>query len=80
MAMSLDDLRALVDGEGLRYFIDPAKPRLLLSMSGLAGGFRCVISLQLDNSFLQLRTVEWLRCLSDHPHLAAVLGAAAAIN
>jgi hypothetical protein len=80
MAMTLDELRKLVDGEGLRYFIDPGRPALLLGMAGLAGGFRCVIMLQVDNTFLQIRTVEWLKCSANHAHVDAVLRVVAGIN
>ena len=80
MAITLEDLKRLLDGEGLRYFIDPSRPLLMLGFAGAFGRFQFVISLENDGEFVQLRTVGYLHCLPDHPQIDKVLRAIADAN
>ena len=73
MAMDMDSLKRLLDGEGLKYFVDPSRPALLLGFRGLLGRYQFVIRLEQEGAFLQLRTIHLTRCPADHPHLQEVL-------
>lgn len=73
MAMKLEDLKKLLDKEGLRYFVAPDRPAIMLGFSGVFGHYQVVVTLELDGTFLQFRTVRYLHCPQDHPHLLAVL-------
>ncbi|HSH76075.1 MAG TPA: YbjN domain-containing protein [Longimicrobiales bacterium] len=78
--MTMDELQALVRGQDLKYFVDPDRDALLLGVRGLHASYRFVISLQVDGTFLQFRTIDYLQCGADHPHHALVLRVLAAIN
>ena len=80
MALTLDELRRLADAVDFRYFIDPKNPTLLCAAQGRAGSYQFVMSLQLDGTFLQFRTLQYQRCPDGHAHLAAVLRVLAEIN
>ncbi len=80
MAMTLDELKRLVDGCKLRYFVDPRQPALMLGMGGMCGSFQAVIHLDVDGRFLQVRTFQYLHCPPGHPNGPAVLGVLAALN
>jgi len=80
VSLTLDDLKKLVDKEGLQYFIDPKRPALLMGMSGMCGKYRVVMRLHDDGAFLQIRTTDYLTCPPNHPHLTAVLKALMQIN
>ena len=73
MALTLARLKTLCDGEGLKYFVAPDRPMVLLAFGGLNGKYQVVVPLELDGRFLQVRTLGYLRCPADNPHLAAVL-------
>jgi len=76
----MEQLRALFDKEGLRYFVDPQGPRLMFGVGGWSGSFQIMVALDLDGRFLQLRTMNYQWCRSDHANLTAVLRVIAAIN
>ena len=71
--MTFEELKKLAEGEGLKYFIDPDRPTLMMGVGGLNGNYQIVVPLELDGRFLQFRTVGYQSCPSDHPHLEAVL-------
>jgi hypothetical protein len=73
MAMKLEDLKKLLDKEGLRYFVAPDRPAILLGFSGMFGHYQVVMTLELDGTFMQFRTVRYLHCPQDHPHLLPML-------
>jgi hypothetical protein len=73
MALTIARLKTLCDGEGLKYFVAPDRPTVLLGFGGLNGKYQVVVPLELDGRFLQLRTMGYLRCPADNPHLPAVL-------
>jgi hypothetical protein len=73
MAITIENLKELVKKEGLRFLLDPERPALHLGMGGMSGRFDMVVTLQDEGRFLQLRTVTWLSCPSDHPHCALLL-------
>lgn len=73
MAMDMDTLKRLLDGEGLKYFLDPVRPAVLLGFQGLVGHYQFVILVEQEGRFLQLRTIKFAHCPVDHPHLQEVL-------
>jgi hypothetical protein len=80
MALTRAELQKLVEGEGLRYFIDPSKDALMLGCQGLNGRYQFVIVLELDGTFLQMRTIGYHRCPVGHKHLLPVLQTLGRIN
>jgi hypothetical protein len=73
VAITLDELKKLLDTEGVKYFIAPDEPLLMMNFTGLTGNYQVALHLELDGRFLQFRTIGYLRCPADHPHLEAVL-------
>ncbi len=73
MALTLDELKKLLDSIDFKYFVDPQRPVLLCSAKGLAGTYRFVMVLDVDGQFLQFRTLDYLHCPADHRNLGVVL-------
>ena len=80
MPMTMDQLQGLVRGQDLKYFVDPDRPALLLTVQGLHGIYRFVILLQDDGEFLQFRSLTYLHCTTGHRHLSEVLKVLGEIN
>jgi hypothetical protein len=80
MTMALDDLKRLLDGQGLKYFLAPDRPTAMLGMMGPSGPYQFVVKLEVDGRFLQFRTVALAYCPDGHEHLEAVLRVLAAVN
>lgn len=78
--MTLDGLKKLVEGAGLRYFLAPDRPMVMMGVEGVNGRFQLVVGLEEEGQFLQFRTIEYLWCPGDHPHLAEVLKVLGTIN
>jgi hypothetical protein len=71
--MTFDELKKLADGEGLKYFVAPDRPMLMMGFALIHGRYQILVPLELDGRFLQFRTLGYGTCPSDHPHLEAVL-------
>jgi hypothetical protein len=71
--MTFDDLKKLAEGEGLRYFVAPDRPMLLMGIGGLNGNYQIVAPLELDGRFLQFRPLGYASCPASHPNVEAVL-------
>jgi putative sensory transduction regulator len=80
MALSLDQIKKLVDGHGLRYFLDPSRGAFVFSGKGGFGMYQFLILHEQDGQFLQFRTYNYLYCPATHPHLPALLRVLADIN
>jgi hypothetical protein len=80
MALTRAELQKLVEADGLRYFIDPSKDALMLGCQGLNGRYQFVIVLELDGTFLQMRTIGYHHCPTGHKHLLPVLQALHRMN
>ena len=80
MALTMAGLRKLLDGEGLKYFLHPDQPIVLMGVGALNGSYQIGLSLQNEGEFLQLRTLGYVRCPATHEHLATVLRTLAEIN
>ncbi len=76
-ALTIDQLKKLVDARDLKYFVAPDKPMLLLAFGGLFGHYQVVMNIELDGSFLMIRTVGYDMCPKSHAHcneVAQLLG------
>lgn len=73
MTVTLDQVREVLDADGVRYYLDPRRPVVLSMFSGYFGDYQITFSVELDGRFLQLRTLAYGRCPQDHPHARAVL-------
>ena len=80
MALTIDELKQLLEHEDFRYFMDPRRPALLLGTAGLHGKYQFMIILELEGQFVQFRTMGYLHCPADHPHLTEVLKVLGAMN
>ena len=80
MALTLDDLRTLLDVMGLKYAVFPDRAALLAGFRGLNGSYQFIIHLELNGTFLQFRSLHLLHCPSDNPHVGAVLRLLAELN
>jgi hypothetical protein len=80
MALTLDELQQLLKAQSLQYFVHPERPAVMLSISGLGGSYRFVVTLEVEGTFLQFRSIEYLYCAAEHRHLGAVLRVLGEIN
>jgi len=80
MAITVDQLRALADARGLHYFLDPARPVLMMGATGMHGSYQMVMQVESQGMFLQFRTLHYMHCPPDHPHLNEVLKVLGALN
>lgn len=80
MAYTLPELRRLLEAEGLRYYLIPDREGVMLTLSGSNGRFQFLILLEEEGEFLQFRSIEYLYCPRDHPHLEATLKVLGELN
>ena len=80
MAMTIDRLKELCEGEDLKYFLAPDRPMVTMGFGGVNGRFQVVVPIELDGRFLQIRTVGYLHCPADHPHVNTVLTILGSLN
>ena len=80
MAISFAQLQDLLKKEGYRYFIAPDQSVIRFTVTGRFGQYEIAIFLQEQGVFFQFRTIGYLRCPADHPHLKGVLQTLSAIN
>jgi hypothetical protein len=81
MALTLEQLKRFFDAQGIgSYFEAPDRPAILAGFQGANGSYQVLVHLELEGTFLQFRTINWLRCPSDHPALGELLKAIADIN
>jgi hypothetical protein len=73
MALTLDRLKELVEGEDLKYFIAPDRPAVMMGFGGLHGRYQVIVKSEVDGRFLQFRTISYLSCPADHSNIDAVL-------
>jgi len=78
--MSFEQLKRLASDQGLKYFVAPDDPTLLMTFSGVFGTYQVVMKLELDGRFLQFRTVGYGLCPKSHPHCGAVLEVLGALD
>jgi hypothetical protein len=80
MALTLEELRKLLDAEGVRYFVAPDRPAVLVGVAGAFGRYQAVVGLDMNGAFLQFRTLSYANCPAAHPHVPALLRVLADIN
>ena len=80
MALSFDQLKDMMNKEGLQYFVHASEPSIMFAAGGANGSYQFVMSLAHDGQFFQLRTLNYLHCPAEHRSLPAVLQALASVN
>ncbi len=80
MTCSLSQLRELLDGEGLRYYLIPDQDGVMLTMIGSDNHYQFKILLEFAGEFLQFRSINNLHCPLGHPHLDAALQVLGELN
>ena len=73
MAITFDQLKRLVEGEGFKYFVDPGKPVIMTGASGTNGRYQFLILLEVNGEFLQFRTQNYQSCPKQNPHVSTLL-------
>lgn len=73
MSITLDRLKTLLDGQGVRYFQDPRLPVLMMNFAGRFGTYQVVMQIDLDGRFLLFRSIGYAHCPKNQPNLAVVL-------
>jgi hypothetical protein len=76
----MERLRNLVEGEGLKFFLDPNRDALMLGATGLNGRYQFLILLEVNGEFVQFRTLGYHSCPADHPNLVAFLKVMGELN
>lgn len=80
VAVTLGELRKLVDACGLRYAVLPDEKGLVLQPSEASSRPAFLIVLTLDGRMVQFRTIGYLYCPPGHPHLEQVVTLLAEFN
>jgi len=80
MAITMEQLQKLLDGENYHYLVDPKRPMVMLGVKGINGSYQCFLSIDLDGKFLQFRMIQYASCPVGHPHLPRVLQTLAELN
>ena len=80
MALNMDQLKQLLNAQGLHYYLDPQRDAAMLTAAGHFGQYQCVIALDLDGTFLQIRSVNYAHCPSENPNLVVVSKVLGEIN
>lgn len=80
MALTMEQLQKLLDGENYQYLLDPKRPAVMLGVKGINGSYQCFLSIDLDGRFLQFRLVQYANCPVGHPRLPQVLQTLAELN
>lgn len=80
MAMTMDQLKRLLDAQDLKYFLDPHRDAIMLTASGIFGNYQSVILLEDEGRILQVRSVGYLNCPAGSPNLFAVLKVLGVLN
>jgi hypothetical protein len=73
MALSIEKLKSLLEGEKLKYFLDPAMDKIMLGAKGMNGSYQLLILLEVENTFIQFRSMNYHSCPADHEHVGATL-------
>jgi hypothetical protein len=80
VTITIDELKSRADQQGLKYFVAPDRPALMMGFGGVAGSYQVIMLVELDGRFLQFRTVGYDKCPSEHPHIEAVLRVIGALD
>jgi hypothetical protein len=80
MTLTMEQLKKLLEGEDLKYFLDPALDKLMLSARGVNGSYQLLILLELEGQFIQFRSMHYHSCPVGHEHLEATLQVLGGLN
>jgi len=81
MALTRAELEKLLDGADVRYLVPPKRDdAVMIWWQGANGQYQFVIVLDLNGTFLQMRTIGYLNCPAGHKHLTEVLKVLGAVN
>lgn len=80
MAMNMDQLKNMLNSLGLKYYLDPQRDAAMLGGAGYFGQYQCIILLELDGTFLQMRSINYAHCPAGNPQLLPVLKVLGSIN
>jgi hypothetical protein len=80
MTLTMERLKALVEGEDLRYYLDPSGNKLFLNARGVNGSYQLLILLELDGRFIQFRSLNYQSCPEGHENLDATLRVLGGLN
>ena len=80
MTMTMERLKALLEGEDLKYFLDPAMDKIMLSVRGMNGSYQLLILLELEGKFIQFRSMNYHSCPVGHAHLDTTLQVLSGLN
>lgn len=80
MAMTMDQLKGLVEAIGLRYYLDPRRDAVMFTLRGSHIPYQMLVLLDMQGRFLQFRSIGFLHCKDDHPHRNEVLKVLGAVN
>ena len=80
MTCTLPQLRELLEGHDLRYYLIPDQEGVMLTVVGTENRFQFRILLEADGEFLQFRSDGYLFCPQGHPNLMTTLQVLGAAN
>ncbi len=80
MTLTLERLKSLLEGEDLKYYLDPALDKLMLRAKGVNGSYQFLLLLELEGKFIQFRSMEYHSCPEGHDNLDATLRVLGALN
>lgn len=81
MPTTYQAVRSMLDSRGARYLIEPQSGALMLGNTSPPDHYYMVaLILTEDGAWLQLQTVSFLSCPTEHPHFVPVLRLMAELN
>jgi hypothetical protein len=81
MPMTIDQVRGWFDASQVRYMVEPHDGSLMFGGTGEAGQhFMIRLLVEAEGSWMQLRSIGFMKCPPDHKHLAPVLRLLAFLN
>jgi hypothetical protein len=80
VTITIDKLKSLAEKQGLKYFVAPDRPALMMGFGGANGAYQVIMHIDLDGRFLQFRTLGYGSCPSGHPYLEPVLRVLGALD
>jgi len=73
MTCNQAQLVALLEAEDLQYYLIPNREGVMLTFTGSGHLFQFKIYIELDQRFVQFKSVNFLACPMDHPNLLTTL-------
>ncbi|MBN1629474.1 MAG: hypothetical protein JW990_06915 [Thermoleophilia bacterium] len=71
MAITVEEIGCLLDGEGLKYCMD--SDHIMLGMTGLHSSYVLVLETALEGRFMRIRTMRLAFCPEQHPNFVPLL-------